>query len=148
MRLASILALLTLLLATACGGGGGGPRLTKQEWASKADAICGKYNQQVKALDNPSNLQELASVAERTIPILGNAIDDIRKLRPPESEQDTVDQWLDEVEKLQDDLEEIRDKAKDDDMAGVQAVVPQAQQHNTRSNELATELGMTVCNKD
>jgi Rad3-related DNA helicase len=148
MRLASILALLTLLLATACGGGGGGPRLTKQEWASKADAICGKYNQQVKALDNPSNLQELASVAERTIPILGNAIDDIRKLRPPESEQETVDQWLDEVEKLQDDLEEIRDKAKDDDMAGVQAVVPQAQQHNTRSNELATELGMTVCNKD
>jgi Rad3-related DNA helicase len=148
MRLASILALLTLLLATACGGGGGGPRLTKQEWASKADAICGKYNQQVKALDNPSNLQELASVAERTIPILGNAIDDIRKLRPPESEQETVDQWLDEVEKLQDDLEEIRDKAKDDDMAGVQAVVPQAQQHNTRSNELATKLGMTVCNKD
>jgi hypothetical protein len=148
MRRASLLALLTLLLATACGGGGGGPRLTKEEWASKADAICGKYNQQVKALDNPSNLQDLADVADKTIPILDNAIRDVGKLRPPENEQDTVDQWFDEVEKLQDDLEEIRDRAEDDDMEGVQAVVPQAQQHNTRSNEIATELGMTVCNKD
>lgn len=147
MQRASLLALLTILLLTACGGGGG-KRLTEAEYASKADAICGKYNQQVKALDNPSSLKELASVADKTFLILGNAIRDIRKLKPPENEQNTVDQWLDEVEKLQDDLTEIRDKAKDNDMQGVQAVVPKAEQHNTRSNELATELGMKVCNSD
>lgn len=147
MQRAFLLALLTILLLTACGGGGG-KRLTKAEFASKADAICGKYNQQVEALDNPSTLKELAGVADKTIPILGNAIRDIRKLKPPENEQDTVDQWFDEVEKLQDDLTEIRDKARDNDMQGVQAVVPKAQQHNARSNALATQLGMHVCNKD
>jgi hypothetical protein len=135
-----------LLLLAACGGGGGGKRLTKAEYASTADAICGKYNQQVKALGTPSNLKELATVADKTVPILGNAVRDIRKLKPPQNEQETVDQWLDELNKLEDDLTEIRDKSKDNDMQGVQDVVPRAQQHNTRSNKLATELGMTVCN--
>jgi hypothetical protein len=135
-----------LLLFAACGGGGDGKRLTKAEYASKADAICGKYNQRVKALGTPSNLKELAAVADKTVPILGNAVRDIRKLKPPQNEQETVDQWLDGLKKLEDDLTEIRDKAKDNDMQAVQDVVPKAEQHNTRSNELATELGMTVCN--
>jgi hypothetical protein len=135
-----------LLLLAACGGGGGGKRLTKAEYASKADAICGNYNQQVKALGTPSTLKELATVADRTVPILGKAVRDIRKLKPPQNEQDTVDQWLDELQKLEDDLTEIRDKSKDNDMQGVQGILPKALQHNTRSNELATELGMTVCN--
>ena len=148
MLRAPLVATLVLLFLTACGGGGGGPRLTKEEFASKADAICGKYNQQVKALDNPSSLKELADVADQTIPILHSAIRDLDKLNPPESEQDTVDQWLDQVEELEGDLEEIRDKANDGDMQGVQDVVPKADEHNKRSNELATELGMTVCNKD
>ncbi len=146
MRRASVLALLTLLLLTACGGGGGGKRLTKQEYASKADAICAKGNQQTKALPTPSNLSELVDVASKTIPILDKTIRDLHKLRPPENEQDTVDEWLDEVQKLQGDLTEIRDKAKDNDLPGVQAVVPKAQEHNTRSNALATKLGMKVCN--
>jgi hypothetical protein len=140
--------LLALVVLTGCGGGGGGKRLTKEEYASKADAICAKYNQQVKALDNPSNLSELADVADKTIPILDNAIDDLNELKPPASEQGTADRWLAQVENLKDDLTEIRDKANDNDMQGVQAVVPQAQEHNSQSNALATELGMSVCNSD
>jgi hypothetical protein len=148
MRRAPLLALLTILVLTACGGGGGGKRLTKGEYASKADAICARGNQQTKSLQNPSNLSELADVADKTIPILDDAIRDLRKLRPPANEQDTVDQWLDEVEKLKDDLAEIRDKAKDNDMQGIQTVATKAQEDNARSNELATQLGMNVCNRD
>jgi hypothetical protein len=148
MLRAPVLAFLTLVLLTACGGSGGGIRLTKEQYASKADAICGRYNQQLKARENPSSLKELAEVADQTIPVLGKLISDIRKLRPPASEQETADEWLDEVEKLEDDLKEIRDKAADDDMQGVQDVVPTATEHNKRSNELATQLGMTVCNRD
>lgn len=140
----AFLILLGIVVLAGCGGSG--KRLTKQEYASKADAVCAKYNQQVKALSNPSNLSELAEVADKTIPILDNAIDDLHKLRPPASEQGTADRWLDQVENLKDDLTEIRDKAKDNDQQGVQAVVPKAQEHNSQSNALATELGMTVCN--
>jgi hypothetical protein len=134
-----------LVLLAGCGGGGG-KRLTRQQYASNADAICTKYNQQVKALQNPANLSELADVADKTIPILDNAIHDLRKLKPPKDEAKVAEQWISQVDGLKTDLEDIRDKAKSNDMQGVQAVVPRAQNHNARSNELATELGMTVCN--
>jgi hypothetical protein len=137
---------LALLLVAGCGGSG--ERLTKQEYASRADAICAKYNGEVKKLGNPKNLSELVKVADQTLPILDNAIKDLKKLNPPASEQAKADQWLSQVEKLKDDLAEIRDRAKDNNMQAVQAVVPKAEEHNRRSNALATELGMTVCNSD
>jgi len=138
---------LTTAALAGCGGGGS-KQLTKAEYAAKADAICGKYNQQTKALSNPSNLKELADVSDKTLPILASAISDLKKLKPPPDEQATVDQWLVQVGNLKGDLTEIRDKAKAGQMQGVQAVVPKAQEHNTKANQLATQLGMSVCNKD
>jgi len=140
--------LFTIALVAGCGGGGSSERLTREDYASQADAICGKYNQQTKALANPSNLSDLADVADKTLPILDNALDDLHKLKPPADEQSTADDWLTAVEKLKGDLKEIRDKAKDKDIKGVQAVVPKASEHNAKANKLATQLGMNVCNKD
>jgi uncharacterized protein (UPF0335 family) len=52
------------------------------------------------------------------------------------------------VRNLKDDLKEIRDQAKTGDIKAVRSVVPKAQDHNSRSNQLAAQLGMSVCNKD
>jgi hypothetical protein len=142
----ALLLLLAVVLLAGCGGGS--KRLSKEEYASKADAICAKYNQQTKALQNPTSLSELGDVADKTLPILDNALKDLRKLKPPTDEQATADQWLKQVENLKGDLQEIRDKAKANDMQGVQKVVPKATQHNSLSNQLATRLGLSVCNKD
>jgi hypothetical protein len=140
---------MALVLLPGCGGGGGGGTpLTKEEYASKADAICGKYNQQTKSLGNPSNLSGLAKVADKTLSILDKAIADLKELKPPASEKATADQWMTQVENLKSDLAEIRDKAKANDTPGVQAVLPKAQDHNSKSNELASRLGMSVCNQD
>ena len=147
MRQALVIVLAIAFLA-GCGGGGSGKPLTKEEYASKADAVCEKYNGQVKALKNPSNLSELADIADKTLPILDNAISDLKKLKPPADEQSVATQWLVQVQGLKNDLQEIRDKANAKDIQAVQQVVPKAEQHNARSNELATELGMTVCNSD
>jgi len=146
VRRASFL-LLALVVVAGCGGGGSA-RLTRQQYAAKADAICAKYNQQTKAIANPSSLSELASVADKTLPILDHALGDLRKLKPPSDEQATADQWLAQVENLKGDLKEIRDKARSNNMQGVQAVVPKASQHNATGNQLAKQLGMTVCSKD
>jgi hypothetical protein len=145
VRRASLLLLAIVVLA---GCGGSGKRLTRQEYASKADAICTDFKQRVQALDNPSNLDDLADVADKTISILDNAIDDLRKLRPPSGEQDTADRWLDQLQTLTDDLGEVREKAKDGDLQGVQALVPKATDHDSQAKALATELGMSVCNAD
>jgi hypothetical protein len=149
MRRALPVALALVFPLAGCGGGGGsGKPLTKEEYASKADAICGKYNQQINSFENPKNLSDLAKVADKTLPVLDNAIRDIGKLEPPASEKALSDQWLAQVRNLKDDLQEIRDKAKAGSMDGVRAVVPKATEHNAKSNALARQLGMSVCNKD
>jgi hypothetical protein len=148
MRRAILVALALAFLLPGCGGGGSGEPLTKEEYASKADAICGKYNQQINSFENPKNLSDLAKVADRTLPVLDNAITDIAKLEPPASEKALADQWLSQVRNLKHDLQEIRDKAKAGSMEGVQEVVPKATEHNSKANALATQLGMSVCNKD
>jgi hypothetical protein len=147
MGRASLIALALVVLLPACGGGSGKP-LTKEEYASKADAICGKYNQQINSFANPKNLSELAKIADKTLPVLDSAINDIGKLEPPASEKALSDQWLAQVRNLKDDLQEIRDQAKAGSLKGVQAVVPKATDHNAKSNALAAQLGMSVCNKD
>jgi hypothetical protein len=147
MRRALPIALALVFLLPGCGGGSGNP-LTKADYASKADAICGKYNEQITSFANPKNLSDLAKVSDKTLSILDQAIGDLSKLQPPASEKALSDQWLAQVGNLRDDLREIRDKAKADDIQGVQAVVPKATDHNSKSNALASQLGMSVCNKD
>jgi hypothetical protein len=147
MRRALLIAPVLALLLTGCGGATGKP-LTKAEYASKADAICGKYNEQITSFANPTNLSDLAKVADKTLSVLDQAISDLGKLVPPASEKALSDQWLTQVRNLEDDLQEIRDKAKANDMDGVRSVVPKATDHNSKANALANQLGMSVCNKD
>jgi hypothetical protein len=143
------LVLVLVLLVAGCGGGGGSSsRLSKQEYASKADAICAKGKEQTRALATPTSLKELADTADKTIPIIDKAISDLRKLKPPADEQTTADEWLAQWKALKGDLAEIRDKAKDGDAQGVQSIGTAAQAHSAKSNQLATQLGMSVCNKD
>lgn len=144
MRLAALA--LLLVVVAGCGGGSGKP-LSRQEFAAKADAVCTKYRQQTAALTRPSNFSDLAKVADQTLSILGHATDDLHKLKPPAAEQATVDQWLQAIETLKSDVKDIRDRAKANDRAGVLAVAPRATRDNSRSNMLATQLGMTKCNQ-
>ena len=91
MRWASAL-LLALLLAAGCGtGGGGGKRLTRDQYAAKADAICAKYKQQLKVPEGVSSMSELVASVDKGLPVLAKALDEIRKLKPPADEQATVD---------------------------------------------------------
>jgi len=144
---------LTLLVAAAllggCGGGGSSStRLTAKDYAAKADAICGKYKQQTDSLARPADLSDLADVADQVVPILDKARGELAKLKPPADEQATADSWLKQFDVIIDDVKKIRDKARDNDTAAVQALARPALKHNKRANQLATQLGMTVCSKD
>ena len=147
MRRALILLLATTVVA-GCGGGGGGDALTRDEYAAKADAICAKYKKQTDALDRPATLSDLADVADDVIPILEKARGELRDLKPPADEQTTASSWLDQFDVVIADVEKIRDKAKENDSAGVQKIAQPALDHNNRANALAKRLGMTTCAED
>jgi hypothetical protein len=137
---------LALLLLPACGGGS--ETLTRREYAQKADAICTKGKTKTGALPTPANLQELARVADQTLDTLSDARKDLEKLKPPPQERALAAQWLATITRLEDDVARIRDEARSNNRRAVYNEATRAQQRNARANELATRLGLTVCNRD
>jgi hypothetical protein len=126
---------------------GGGETLTRDEYAQKADAICAEGNAKTKALPSPSNLQELARVANQTLDTLAGARTELQKLKPPPREQALADQWIASIKRLEEDVRRIRDSAKANDRQAVFNQAAKTQKRSKHSNELATRLGLTVCNK-
>jgi hypothetical protein len=137
---------LALLLLPACGGGS--ETLTRREYAQKADAICTKGKTKTGALPTPANLQELARVADQTLDTLSDARKDLEKLKPPPQERALAAQWLATITRLEDDVARIRDEARSNNRRAVYNEATRAQKRNARANELATRLGLTVCNRD
>ena len=135
-----------LALATGCGSGGE-KRLSKEEYARRADAVCRRYNAATRSLGLPQSMPGLAKVADRSLPHLDRAIRDLRALRPPEDEESTARSWLRQLSLLRGDVVRIRDRARANDAKGVRSVVPAATRRNQRFAQLATQLGMTVCNQ-
>jgi hypothetical protein len=139
------LVLASILLA-GCGGSNGS-RLTRDQYASKADAVCQKYKQKSDALSSPTTLPGLASVADQLLPLLHDARGELRALRPPAGEEATANAWLDAFDVIIADVQRIRDNAKAGDRAGLRAAATSAQRHDRRANTLARQLGMTVCSQ-
>jgi DNA-binding NtrC family response regulator len=133
-------------LVAGCGGGGG-KRLSKTEFAAKADAICRKYNRLSQSASNPGNFSELAAAVHKLTTLLDQSVTDLRKLRPPKDEQATVDRWIDSVESIRNDLADVGDKAAKKDKSGIQAALRAGAKDNQRGNQLASQLGMTDCSE-
>jgi hypothetical protein len=145
----ALLLLLALIALAGCGkSSGNGQALTREQYATKADAICGKYKRQTEALGRIATPADLATAADKVIAVLNKARGELGDLEPPANERATANAWLDQFDVIVGDVEKIRDKARANDVKGVRALAQPALLHNARANELATRLGMTVCNKD
>jgi hypothetical protein len=134
------LLLFVIALVAGCGG--------SKSYAERADDICKKYAKETRALGNPSNMAELATIADKTLPILDSAAKELAALQPPQDKKAAVDRWLTQFATLRADLSEIRDKAKAGDTKGMTATALKAQQDNAKANELGTRLGFKVCNQN
>ena len=95
MKLDAFLVLPAVIVATGCGDSGG-QRLSREEYASKADAICLQYGEDTSALRNPLTVSELVTVLDKQLPILeGARRNAATALNPPDERAwPSVDQWL------------------------------------------------------
>ena len=138
---------LAVTVVAGCGGGSGAPRLSRTQYAAKADAICRKYNRLSQAVANPTSLAELASAVKKITPLLDQSVRDLRKLRPPKDEGSIADRWIDQIEAIRNDLADVGDKAASKDTKGVQAALRDGAKDQQRGNQLAGRLGMTDCSE-
>lgn len=143
-RFAISVLVLVLLAAAGCGGGG---RLSRAEYAKKADAICTKYNGKINALDRPKNEAELVGYVDKAVPLVQDASGELAGLKPPQDEQRTADAWNKANADVAVALESLREGAKKKDEAKMQAALKDGNTANSRANNLARTLGMTSCAK-
>jgi hypothetical protein len=143
-----------MLLLAACAvlagcGSSGEKRLSKDEYARRADAICARFNRQQPSLPSLQNVtvKKVERLASETIPLVDRTIADLRKLAPPKDEQALADRWIESLRRLRVDAAKIRDRAHANDLAGVAALVGPSQQDERTAERLAAQLGTAVCNK-
>jgi len=141
--------LLAACLVLAACAGGGNNRLSKEQYAQRADAICARFNRQQPSLPSLQKVtaRQVARLADRTLPLLNKTIADLRRLAPPKDEQALADRWLAALRRLRTDAVRIRDRARANDLGGVGALVGPSQRDERAAEWLAAQLGTSVCSK-
>jgi hypothetical protein len=131
-----------LLLAAGCGASG---RLSKEDYAKRADAICSKYNRKIQALGTPKSLSEIGGFADKALALTRKGNAELRDLKAPKSEEETAKEWTAQNELVARAVADLRDAAKKNDRAGIQTALDEATSANRTANGLARRLGLGVC---
>ncbi len=120
MRRALVLLCGLPVLVAACGSGGG-DRLTQAEYVRRADAICARYNEDVKKLPAPKTPPAIVDYADKSLKLLDEALADERDLEPPEQLEAGKDRWLDRARIVRNDVAQLREAAKKAKLAEIDA---------------------------
>lgn len=135
--------LATAVLLTACGGDdGGGERLSKADFIAQADAICHDAVVAVQAIPEPSSQEEIDAAFAELDGIFDAMLDDLRGLRPPTEDEDTLDELygkIDEIVALTGEL------LKTEDEDTFRRLDPQITQLEAEVAEIATDYGFVSC---
>jgi hypothetical protein len=134
-----------ILLATGCGGGGEA-RLSEQEFQTHANAICAKYDKQLKAIGSPTSIEEIPDLVDEALVILDKEIDEISALNPPEELQSDFDKMLAATDRTKAAATDLSEAAKAGDQAAVQKALEEGNAASDDADELAANLGLTDCN--
>ena len=135
---------LIVLLAAACGGGSDA-RLSKAEFQSQANAICGKYQKQLDALGTPESLDEIPDLVDQALVILNKEIDEVAALKPPEELQGDFDKMIAASNKTKAAADDLSAAAKESDQAAVQKALEEGNAASSEADQLAGNLGLDSC---
>jgi hypothetical protein len=133
-----------VLVVAGCGGRGGG-RLSKEDYAKQADAICAKYNRKIQALGAPKSLADLPGFAAKALKLTRQGNDELKGLQPPKSEEQTAKEWIAHNDLVAKAVADLRDAAKKNDRAEIRSALRRGQAANRTANALARDLGLRVC---
>lgn len=121
--------------ASGASGDSGPAGLLPEEYAADADAICLDASQQLEALTNkledPSELEVEAFVAEEVVPNIQGQLDDLSDLDPPDTGVDEWEAFLADAQNALDELEADPGGEGDDFFEGI--------------SDQAEELGLSEC---
>jgi hypothetical protein len=136
---------LAFLAASACGGSGG--RLSHAQLVQRANAICQKFNQQLKALPQPTNPLEIGAYIKKAVPLEQVALTSLRKLKPSKSDEADYKLFVAQVQRettlAQDEL--VPATQAPSNPRRVRFILTKLAAMDRQGNALANKLGLTVC---
>jgi hypothetical protein len=142
----ALAAMVGALAVLAAGCGGGSDRLSKEEFRSQGNAICDKYQQQLNALPNPTELNQIPGLVDQALGILDKEIDEFSDLKPPEDLQDEFDNLLAQTDRTKQAARDLSEAAKENDAAAVQKALDEGKAASNEADRLAGQLGLSSCN--
>jgi len=124
-------------------GGGGGKRLTKAEFAARANAVCAEFNKEMEiaAAKNPQ------SSLRASLPLFHKEISRLKTLSPPLREQQTFNKAITLIEKLSSHVATAAAAMRENDLDEATAL-KLAREGRTiaeKSDALFTKLGAKEC---
>lgn len=145
VRARLILAAVVLATAAAAPACGGDDRLSQEELHQQANAICAKYDEKINALGTPASATAIPDYVGRIVPLLRQALAELRALKPPADLEGDYDRMLDETAKTIPAAQSLADAAEKGNAAGVQDALAATREAYKASNGLATDLGLDKC---
>ncbi|HEX2738115.1 MAG TPA: hypothetical protein VHP57_08270, partial [Acidimicrobiia bacterium] len=135
-----------IALLAACSGGGSG-RLSKPEYVRRAEAICRRLNKKAGAVPEPdqheptSQAKAIGEIAK----IQRAGVDELRRLRPPEADQATIDKWLGLVDQTIDQLQAVRAALKAGDGVTITRADDKGRALSAQADKIARGYGLDQC---
>lgn len=152
-RSRQILAIGALLVSGAlvlggCGGSGGkSKRLTKAEFAAKANALCADYTKKTDALGSPKTSAEAVTLLGKYKTLFQQVVADTKKLKPPVDEQASVDRIMTIADQQLPIVDQMITALKKGDQAEFSKLTKTGDAMDKESNKLFRQLGATECTK-
>jgi hypothetical protein len=138
----------TVLVLCSCGGGGGkGKRLTKEQFATKANAICVSFNKANSAAGTPASLAQTIAQFETLIPLYEKRVADLDKLIPPANEEATMNRVVTLEKKRAALAKQILAALKKSDLTTTSTLVKSGNADSKEAKGLYKKLGLTECGK-
>jgi hypothetical protein len=147
-RLTVIAVALTAVVAVGCGSASSSSGLSKQQLASKTNAICNKYKAEIGAVQQPSDLLtndvSAARYFDQIAPLYDRAIAEFNKLKPASSVQAQWSQVLSRFGAVASLVDQIKTKADKGDRTGI-TLLSEVKPLTDSANAAADNIGATDC---
>ena len=147
-RLLALLLVLAVVSAAGCGGGSSS-RLTKAQYAAKANAICLDMQKQAQNLGKvrvdvytPDNLRRITALMKNFGRIFDGEIDKLDNLKPPQELQGRTDDWLARLRDTSKHLDELGQAAETGDKHAMNRALGGLLRDSERADETSRLLGL------
>jgi hypothetical protein len=141
------LAALALFAATGCSGGETEEELTREEFISRADAICVEANAEVANLPSPNLADPAAtpSTIREVVEIQRAARRRLAALKPPPEDVPAIREWLRFVDASVDQAERVARALERDERQAVNDANAEGSDARLEADQLARQYGLTRC---